>query len=138
MSCNRKTVFYRYSHIPVSGWEKSDTLTFDIAAADASGKYKEEIGLRTNRIYPFVNLTLIVEQTVMPSRDTHCDTLNCHLISADGQSEGYGVGSYQYLFNLKDINLDKGDSLHIRIRHDMRREILPGITDVGVKITKCR
>jgi hypothetical protein len=32
--------------------------------------------------------------------------------------------------------LNKGDSLEIKIRHDMKREILPGISDIGIMLNK--
>ncbi len=136
MSCNRNTVFYRYEHTPVTGWEKDDTLIFYLKAAPDTGLYNEEIGLRTNGGYPFMGLTLIVDQTVLPIDTTYSDTINCQLVSPNGNVKGSGISNYQYRLNLTDIRLNEGDSLHIRIRHDMKREILPGITDIGVKITK--
>ena len=45
-------------------------------------------------------------------------------------------GEYQYIFPLKTLPLEKDDSLFIEIRHDMKREILPGITDVGIKLSR--
>ena len=83
-----------------------------------------------------MGLTLIVDQTVLPIDTTYRDTINCQLVSPTGNVKGSGISNYQYRFNLTDIRLNEGDSLHIRIRHDMKREILPGITDIGVKITK--
>ena len=43
---------------------------------------------------------------------------------------------YQYQVPVNDITLQQGDSLHICVRHDMKREILPGISDVGIKMTR--
>lgn len=34
------------------------------------------------------------------------------------------------------MTLVPGDSLQISVRHDMKREILPGVSDVGIKIEK--
>ncbi len=144
VSCNRKTVFYHYEHTPIAGWEKNDTLTFNLKAAPETGLYKEAIGLRTNGAYPFMALTLIVDHTVVPARlaphksspiTTHSDTINCRLTNDEGNVKGAGISNRQYMFDLGNIRLNKGDSLHIRIRHDMKRETLPGIIDVGVKLT---
>ena len=30
--------------------------------------------------------------------------------------------------------MNQGDSIHITVRHDMKREILPGVSDIGVKV----
>jgi gliding motility-associated lipoprotein GldH len=64
------------------------------------------------------------------------DTLNCSLIERDGRVKGKGVSFYQYNFHLNDLDLRAGDSLSINIRHNMKREILPGIADVGIKLIK--
>lgn len=135
MSCNRKTVFYKYGHTPIAGWEKNDTLTFDVSPVPADGCYREEIGLRINGAYPFTGLCLIVSQTIIPDNITLNDTLNCRLFSDDGTVKGRGVSWYQYKFHLTDVRLRRGDSLHICVRHNMKREILPGISDVGVRLT---
>lgn len=145
MSCNRKTVYDRYESTPVEGWERNDTLTFLIEPAEnekhkerniTQTVYKEEVGLRINSTYPFMSLSLIVEQTALPSCVTRNDTLNCRLVSADGRVKGRGVNCYQYLFHLTDITLAQDDSLCIRIRHNMKRETLPGISDVGIRLTR--
>lgn len=136
LSCNRKTVYYRFSHTPVEGWERNDTLTFDVRPMAEAGDYRQEIGLRIDSHYPFMGLSLIVDQTVLPSGFTVSDTLNCNLIAADGTVKGRGLSIYQYKYHLKNIRLDSGDSLHICVRHDMVREVMPGIVDVGVRIDR--
>ena len=66
------------------------------------------------------------------------DTLDCELIDERGNAIGQGVGQYQYLFPLKTMQLHQGDSLHLSVHHDMKREILPGITGVGIKVRKTK
>lgn len=134
LSCNRKTIYDHYEPTPISGWEKNDTLIFDISPVEADGNYKQEIGLRINGVYPFTKLCLIIDQTILPANMTLSDTLYCRLFSDDGTVKGRGVSWYQYKFHLTDVRLTRGDSLHIRIRHNMRREILPGISDVGIRM----
>ena len=94
----------------------------------------EEVGLRINESYPFRSLCLIVEQTKWPAGTHRSDTLNCTLIDPDGTVMGQGISHYQYNFHLTDQQLQAGDSLHISIRHNMKREILPGIADIGVML----
>ena len=124
VACQQKTVYNHYEHTPLSGWERND------------GQYREEIGLRISGAYPFMGLNLVVEQRVMPSGDTRRDTLNCTVIDDKGNAKGRGVSHYQYLFHLTTLSLHKDDRLYIAIRHDMKREILPGISDIGVKLSR--
>lgn len=135
-SCNRKTVYDKYEHTPLMGWEKNDTLKFDIPTFQTGGRLREDIGLRINDSYPFMGLCLIVEQTIHPSKVTKSDTINCRLYDHDGDVRGQGVSYYQYSIPLTMIDISDGDSVEIRIRHNMKREILPGISDIGVKISR--
>ena len=77
---------------------------------------------------------MIVEQKVMPGNVTRCDTVTCELTDDKGKVKGNGISNYQYVFHVSDRHYHKGDSLHISVRHDMKREILPGITDVGISL----
>ena len=78
----------------------------------------------------------LVEQTIYPAGNTVIDTLDCRLIDDSGIAMGQGVSQYQYLFPLKTLPLHCGDSLHLEVHHNMKRQILPGITGVGIKIQK--
>ena len=133
--CNRKTIYHQYEHTPLAGWEKNDTLVYQLPPAEERAVVQRDVELRVSVDYPFRSVCLIIEQTVFPSRRSRCDTLKCELVSAECKVMGSGVSLYQYLFHLPDISLNKGDSLRIGIRHDMKREILPGIADVGLRLT---
>lgn len=142
-SCHDKTVFYEFAHTPVAGWEKNDTLSFGIPPLAADGTYEEQLGLRIMGAYPFMKLTLIVNQTVIPheknaERTVKVDTVECDLINRKGETKGQGISYYQYAFPINIYRFNAMDSIHITIRHDMKREILPGISDIGVKVTSSR
>lgn len=130
-ACEHRMVYNHYEHVTAAGWEKTDDISFDVRPVSSCGKYAELVELRINHDYPFTGLTLIVEQTIYPSKVMRCDTLNCQLIDQQGNTIGNGVSQYQYQFPLATLRLAKNDSLHVSIRHDMKREILGGITDVG-------
>lgn len=135
-SCDRKTIFHKYNHTDINGWEKTDTLNYNIDRINKSGNYKEEIGFRLNGTYPFTGLSVIVEQTILPTNSTTYDTLSCNFGRMQDKYDSNGVSYRQFKFHLKSINLNEGDSLILRIRHNMIKEILPGISDVGVKISE--
>ena len=135
-SCNSKKVYDKYSHTPISGWEKNDTLFFEVTKLADKGTYRPKLGLRINGAYPFMGLSLIVEQIIIPGDRTYIDTLNCNLIDKNGTAQGQGISYYQYNFPLHPIELQQGDSIVVRVRHDMKREILPGISDIGIQYTK--
>ena len=134
-SCDNNKVYDTYYHTSINGWEKNDTLSFNIPKLKQDGMYSSILGLRTNRTYPFMGLTLIVEQTIYPERVIKTDTIDCNLTDQNGNTNGQGINYYQYEFHVSDMNLKAGDSIHVCVRHDMKREILPGISDVGIKLS---
>lgn len=135
-SCNRKTtIYHHYEHTSLEGWEKNDTLQFSVHAATQRAVVRREVELRITNDYPFRSLNLVVDQTTFPSHIHRHDTLQCNLIDTRGNVYGDGINLYQYCFNLTDISLNEGDSLSISIRHNMKREILPGIADIGIRLT---
>ena len=135
-SCSRLPIYCHYEPTPATGWEKNDTICFGIPPVSEAGYYKEELGLRINEDYPFQGLCLIVQQTVLPSGYQHNDTLNCKLIDKNGTIRGTGINHYQYTFHVNTIRLAEGDSLHIHVKHNMKREIMPGVTDIGIRIER--
>ncbi|WP_253952404.1 gliding motility lipoprotein GldH [Xylanibacter muris] len=136
MSCNRNTVYDHYEHTPLKGWERMDTLMFGIGPMASAARYNQEIGIRISGEYPFMSVSLIVEQHVFPAGTVRCDTVDCHFIGNDGMIKGRGVGSFQYMFPFAVSDLNEGDSIAVYIRHNMKRETLPGISDVGLRVSR--
>lgn len=137
-ACGDGLVYDHYNHTSLTGWDKSDTLTFDIPPIALSGRYRQEIGLRINESYPFKSIAFVVEQTAEPGHRHTTDTLRCRLADDKGNHTGQGVSYYQYDFILSEVNLNEGDSLHISVRHAMKREVLPGIADIGLRLRLIR
>lgn len=134
VSCATDTVYYSYAHTPVAGWEKNDTLTFNIPGMAAPGTYSQQVGLRMTSAFPFTSISLIVEQRIMPRGKVLTDTIKCPITDIRGNFLGDGISSYQYMFPLREVTLNKKDSIHVSIRHNMKREILPGVSDIGLKM----
>lgn len=135
-SCTKNTIYNEYRHTPITGWEKNDTLFFDIPPVLEEGTYSEDIGLRINGAFPFTGLCLIVEQRMKKAQLIKTDTIMCKLIDKDGSVKGHGISSFQYQFHVSNMELKKGESLRFCIRHNMKREILPGISDIGLSIRR--
>ena len=136
VSCNRKVVYSHYENIPDDGWERTDTLKFSICPIIAEGDYREDVGLRINNTFPFRRLMLIVDQHTVPSGMMRSDTLHARLIDHNGSIEGKGINYFQYEFHLANIYLNTTDTLFVTIRHNMKRELLGGVADVGITITQ--
>lgn len=141
-SCTGHKVYDSYDHTPLQGWDRVDELSYYVPALKDSGRYVTNLGLRITETYPFQALTLIVQQKVYNKErgkaclQTYTDTLNCTLFDDKGAIKGNGISYFQYHYRVSEIEFHKGDSLHITVRHGMRREIMPGISDIGISLTK--
>lgn len=135
-ACRQRPIYSHYEAVSIDDWQRDDTLHFVVAQGIEDGTYRETLGLRASTAYPFTSLSLIVRQQVQPSGATRCDTVMINLVDNDGRPLGHGTGLCQYDIPLEDIALSTGDTMFIDIRHNMKREILHGITDVGMTIEK--
>ena len=133
-ACGKKA-FDRYEHTPTGGWEKNDTLTFHVPKMAETGIYEEKLGLRIDNSFPFMRLALIVETLVMPDFHVLRDTVMPELVDVHGRYTGNGIGLFQYTIPIRELHLREGDSLRICVRHDMKREIIPGVSDVGIMLS---
>lgn len=136
ISCDFTTVYDSYNHTQISGWEKNDTLMYHVPKMKMPGMYDEHLGIRINGMYPFIGLTLIVRQHILPGNRVVIDTLSCKFSDRDGLKMANGVSYFQYSFKLNTLRLNANDSIVVSVNHDMKRDILPGIADVGLKINR--
>ena len=133
--CQKHIAYHAFKHISDTGWDKTDTLNFDIKPQLGDGNYCLDAELRTGKNYPFQQLTLEVEETVYPSRERYHDMVNCEIVSEEGVIGGDGISYFQYKFHIRDLSLRQGDSLRVSLTHNMKREIMQGITDVGIRLS---
>lgn len=136
-SCSRQqTVYANYAPIDDTTWEKTDTITFDVPPVKAAGTYQEKLGLRLADDFPFLALSMDIEIQVQPKGILHSIQHKFSVIDQGGNPKGKGLSLQQYTFDLGDLELEEGDSLHISMAHNMKREILPGVVDLGIILIK--
>ena len=134
-ACDGK-VYDTYRHTSLEGWERNDTLCYDVAKMAQAGDYLVELGLRTDYDFPFVAITLIVDQTILPEGTTLRDTLDCRLVKTNSTQKTGGISCFEYNTEVRRLRLNANDSMHITVRHDMKRDILPGVSDVGISVRR--
>ena len=134
VACHPYTQYDEYRHTNASGWDRDTLLIFDVPPLEQDGTYIEELNIRTDNNYPFRQLSLVVDQEVLPANKHIIDTLQIDVYDDEGDASGKGFSIYQNELVFKFITLHKGDSLHISVGHNMRRHIIPGVNDVGVKL----
>ena len=137
-ACETDVVYSTYTHAAIVGWEKNEPLTFEVDSMSAGGTYAMTLGLRISDAYPFRNLHMVVEQTIFPEKRVLTDTVTCNVVDRNGTMLGHGVSLYQYNLPIRKRSYQAGDSIFVKVRHNMKREILPGIADVGITLKQSR
>ena len=136
-ACDSNTTFHSYLHPSNEGWGKKDTLTFKVPIQDSLANYSVNIEIRNRSNYPSSNLFLFISHNAKDSTVFCTDTIEYTLADKKGNWTGTGWGSlYQSSTKYSFISPRRKGNLIIKIAHGMREEVLQGINDVGVKLSK--
>lgn len=116
-------------------WKKNNTQTFDFDVNDAQNQKNIMFVVRNNNDYPYSNLRLIASLEYN-KKNVSKDTLNFVLAKPNGEWIGTGFGDtkeivFQYKLNYK---FPQNGKYSIKVVQAMRKDILPGIEDLGIKI----
>jgi len=133
-ACEQRPVYSHYEAVDINGWQQDDTLHFVVSETASGGRFGETLGMRASLDYPFTQLALVVIQQAQPSGTERRDTLYVDLIDTEGYAYGQGINIYQYDIPLRDMEVREGDTLFIDVHHHMKRNSLPGISDVGMTL----
>lgn len=143
-SCKKgATVYHAYLPVPSShGWNVDDTLTFTLPPNLLQAHYQLQVELRNSDDYPYKDIWLSVSNNFRDSLKFDTDTLHLYLSDATGRwINSTTAGSFfQSAFPLnKPFTLQMpSHSTQVRITHIMQQNPLPGITDVGIKLSLTR
>lgn len=134
-SCTSNTLYHSYKPLPKEGWERSDTVCFDLPRVEDDFSGTLTIGLRTTAHVGIQDVVLAVEQCDGTGAVCRCDTVRYPLADAEGNALTGGVNIHQYETQHLPLLLRKGKSTSVRIHHLMRHETLSGITELGIRLT---
>ena len=137
-ACTGHTVAHCYKPLPAAGWEREDTVCFDVPQVEEEVSGTLFIGLRTVAYVGEQEVVLAVEQCSEAMEVLRRDTIHYPLCDADGNALEGGINYHQYESQYLPICFGGGRSATIRIHHMMRRKVVRGITDVGIRIEKLR
>ena len=134
LSCSRSrpVMEHTYRSLPTEGWSTYEPMNFFMDTLREDGWYNLRIGIRLTEDFPYRSVWLQVSQTWNDSMPVRLDTVVCRLTDSDGDFSGSGLSVYQYEFPIGHFFLKKGAAGRIMVRHLMRREMLPGVSDIGI------
>lgn len=138
-ACDSDRVFEENQDIPDRIWLEQSALNFDFEISDATKNYTVYANISNSKEYPFYNL--YYQYTLIDSlgRPLKKDLMNIHLFDPKtGEPFGSGLGD---LFDhrqvvLQDISFPDAGKYTVRLEQYMRRDSLPNIVSVGVRVTE--
>jgi gliding motility-associated lipoprotein GldH len=130
--CTRPVALHTYHSVAPEGWNAHEVMSFPVDTLRHEGDYRLRVGLRITEMFPFRSIWLQVAQEWDDPELMRMDTIECKLTDEAGDFNGNGVSLYQYTFPVGVFHLEKGLKGRIHVRHLMRRELLPGVSDVGI------
>lgn len=135
-ACTDDVLLHSYKSLPAEGWDRRDTVCFDLSQADKDINGTLTLGLRTIAHVGIQDVVLAVEQCFVEPYAYRQDTIRYPLTDAEGNTLVKGVNFRQYETQQLPISMKKGQSGSVRIHHLMRREEISGFTEIGIKIEK--
>ena len=59
-ACDEQTVYHSFQSLPTEGWQRNDTLFFNVSVADSATLYNVSVEVRNRNNYPYQNLPLLI------------------------------------------------------------------------------
>ena len=134
LSCTGSTVFHSYKPLPAEGWDRRDTVCFDVPQQAEDIRGTLFVGLRTVAHIGIQDVALAVEQCDGAGIVSRCDTLRYPLTDAEGNALTSGINNHQYETQQLPFLMRKGKGAHVRIHHLMTPETISGITGLGIRV----
>lgn len=133
-ACSTVPAYHHYEHVAEEGWDKRDTMVFSVDTIVRPGRYVTTLCVRTDATYPYRNLSVRVVRQSGPSGGAVTRRVDFDITRENGTRNGNGITYYTYEKTIDTLELRPGDSLAVKVAHNMRGETVTGVTDVGVKV----
>jgi gliding motility-associated lipoprotein GldH len=139
ISCDQKRVFEEKADIPNNNWAINHVPEFTFTVPDTSQRYDIFFNIRHDLDYAFYNL--YVRHTLLGPEQDVLSTLLHEIILLDkrtGKPKGKGSGGvfdYQ-VRGLRDQKFPRPGPYVLKVQQYMRRDPLPGILAIGIRVEK--
>ncbi len=131
IACHNRTMYNNFQPVPMTGWNEDSILRFDIPVSDTTHTYNVLLHIRHTDAYPYQNMWLFIGENTV-----HYDTIEFYLANDRGQWLGNGQSVLEMPVLYRE-NLRFTDTLYtLTVQQGMRNELLPGVSDIGVEITR--
>ena len=130
-----RVLYHQYRSMDIDGWETQNVMTFDIDSIPKDMQCRMAVGLRVTRDIQFQKIYLLVDQCWENPKMVKRDTVEVKLTDVMGNLEGDGIYIYTTEVDFdNNLSLKRGQTATVSVSHIMRRNLLFGVRDVGLKL----
>lgn len=135
-SCSKgpEPVLYEYRSVSEEGWQKTDTVSFVLPELGVDGPYTAHVSVRTQASFSYRSIWLGVRWRLHHPDTLFLDTVECVIQEQDKRSEPSGIHLRLTEVGLPGKRLQAGQEGEVDVYHLMRREFLPDVCQVGIRI----
>jgi gliding motility-associated lipoprotein GldH len=136
-ACDSNRLYEKNLAIDKSEWHRSEKALFEFEVKDTSARYNILLNFRHSGNYSYKNLYLFTK-TKSPTGKIAIDTAQMVFADEKGHWMGKGIGDiYDYQFKFKKgVTFPDSGNYQFEIEQAMRDEVLPNVTDIGLRIEK--
>lgn len=137
VGCNQNVLVSHYETLPNQEWVADSVVSFSFDVTDTLAHYEMVINVRHADDFPYQNIWLFT-RLYSDSLCLASDTLNYYLADLRGQWLGNGFGRLRDMPMLykQNVRFAASGNYRIEVQHAMREDVLKGVNDVGLTITK--
>lgn len=131
-ACSGNIVYSHFSPMNSNEWHMDSAVCFDYQIENADASYSIILYVRHTERYPYQNMWLFVENA------DKTDTIEFYL----ADDRGRWLGDQHHGFIEMPVLLEDAKQFadtgvyHLSVRQGMRDEVLRGISDIGLEISK--
>ncbi|MDQ3071967.1 MAG: gliding motility lipoprotein GldH [Bacteroidota bacterium] len=132
--CN--SVYERYYPLPGNKWAHGTKLNFEVPV-NKNAVYNMYLQVRNSESYAYSNLWLRMK-TTPPGGEKISEQYNVNVADNYGRWHGTNIGAYhdhKYLVK-ENVKFDTSGVFTFSLQHDMRRDTVIGIVDIGVRLVR--
>jgi gliding motility-associated lipoprotein GldH len=135
--CDEEKFFDENVSIPNDKWPSDREVVFKVDIQDTVSPYRFFINVRNSDAYRYSNVYFFLV-TEFPGGGMSRDTIELTLADKTGKWLGKGTGQYRdnRVFIRENIQFPRSGEYTLRLNQAMRKEILEGISEVGIRLEK--
>ncbi len=137
VACHPNRVFEQHTKMDDLAWKQENVISFQVNIEDNSTPYNFLVAIRHASGFPYQNLLLTFSRTT-PSGKKETQEHELRLADENGDYLGDGMGDFwDFSFPLETGKMLEETGMYtLELKHDMPRDPLPLIMEVGLIVEK--